>query len=32
MIPTWDEDLKLPANADRFQALRSLTNERLQLN
>jgi malate dehydrogenase (quinone) len=32
MIPTWDEDLKLPANAARFQAVRSLTNERLQLS
>jgi malate dehydrogenase (quinone) len=32
MIPTWDEDLKLPDNAARFQAVRSVTNERLQLS
>ncbi len=31
MIPTWDEDTKLPTNAARFEQVRRKTNELLQL-
>ena len=31
MIPTYDEDIKLPQNADRFRAVQRRTNEILQL-
>ena len=31
MIPTYDEDAKLPANAARFEQVRRKTNEILQL-
>jgi malate dehydrogenase (quinone) len=31
MIPTFDEDMKLPAHADRFRAVRQRADEILQL-
>ena len=32
MIPIYDEDIKLPENADRFRAVQKQANERLQLS